>query len=531
MTQAAAPIGEVKFQDCILDEDGLDCEEKITITVPVSYGLSQTMDAVTSTAAAAGEPQALLEETRRIEITKSVPVLNYPLTYFHTVSYYPQEQVLKEPNTTGPCFICIDSPDSNCPTCGWTYIDGKKVEHSQGFCVHDIIDSACSWWRGKELYGQHPNDSPFSTAHCVKMGDVYFHGYEIGKFIKSYEIDIVMKKGGDSINFKLSPAAPLVVSTDPDFLVKAQLVGDLDEYKGAMELDNYILYIPAAPDTHPMVQDYQNNMLLVPREEASKDGGELDKVGVSFYKFRTQAGNWSVSEAGDGLHNQLFHKHNSDLQELVLNPKAELTYLVHGKRDFKGSMGFETGMDKILQHKITGINNSLVSLTMDAFETKVIQTQSVGVINEAFVETFTSLSNEGTMNVKIENFGDFPTDYIVTVTDCSMTILHAIPAQARSLNPENTVDLKFDIYTHDNLDATHECLCTLTSPTGQEYDSVWVVFDSKKHKSQFSWDLQEKNTGSEGEGGLSFLGDSTCDKKVDFRDFADLARCWLVGVE
>jgi hypothetical protein len=522
-TQAAPPIGKVLFQDCILDEDGLGCDEKMAITVPVSFGLSQTVDVV---------PVTPPEEIIRIEITKSVPVLNYPLKYFHTVSYYPHEQVLKEPNTTGPCFICMDSPDANCPTCGWTYIDGNSVEHSQGFCVHDIIDSACSWWRGKEIFGPHPNEAPFSTSHCLRMGEVYFHGYEIGKFIKSYEIGIVMTKGADTLTFKLSPADPLFVSLDTDLVkVKAQLVGDLDEYKGALELDNYILYIPAAPNDHPMVEDYQNNMLLVPREEVSKDGGELDKVGVSFYKFRTQAGNWRVSEAGDGLHNQLFHKHNSDLQKLALNPNAETTYLVHGMKDFKGSMGFDTGMDKILQHNITGINNSLVSLTMDAFETKVIQTQSIGIIYEAYVETFTSLTNEGTMNVTIQNFGDFPTDYIVTVTECTMEILKAIPAQARSLNPTGKLDLKFDIYTLDNLDASHECLCTLTGPTGIEYDSVWVRFDSKKHKSEYSWDLQEKNQASTGEGGVSVLGDSTCDKKVDFRDFADLARCWLAGVE
>jgi len=170
---------------------------------------------------------------------------------------------------------------------------------------------------------------------------------------------------------------------------------------------------------------------------------------------------------------------------------------------------------------------------MDAFETKVITTQSVGIINEAYVRTFTSFSNEGTMNVKIANYGDFPTDYIVTVTDCTMEILHAIPAQARSLSPDpgKTVDLKFDIYTLDNLDATHECLCTLMGPTGIQYDSVWVVFDTEKHQSEYSWDLQEKNTASEGEAGVSVLGDSTCDKKVDFRDFADLARCWLAARE
>ncbi|MHC4640301.1 MAG: hypothetical protein ACYS32_01560 [Planctomycetota bacterium] len=529
-TQAAAPIGNVKFQDCIQD-DGLDCEEKMAVTVPVSFGLSQTIDAVTVSSSAMDVGTAALEETIRIEITKSQPVLNYPLTHFHTVSYYPHEEVLVEPNTMGPCFICMDSPDSNCPTCGWTYQGDKKIEHSQGFCVHDIIDSVCSWWRGKEFYGQYSNGVPFSTAHCLRMGEVYFHGYEIGKFIKSYEINIKLIKGSETKEFKLSPTVPVVVSTDTISKIKAQLVGDLNEYKGAVELDNYILYIPSAPDTHPMVKDYQNNMLLVPREEVSKDGGELDKVGVSFYKFRTQAGNWKVSQAGDGLHNQLYHKHNSDLQQLVLNPNAELTYLIHGKRDFKGSMEFKAGMDKILQHNITGINNSLVSLTMDTAQVKIITTQSVGIIKEASVKTFTSLTNEGNMNVEIQNYGDYPTDYIVTVTDCTMNILNKIPAQARTLNPLKTADLKFDIFTLDNLDTSNECLCTLKSPTGHEYDKVWVVFDTKKHKSKYSWDLQEKNTGSETEAGISVLGDSTCDKKVDFRDFADLARCWLVGVE
>ena len=522
-TQAAPPIGKVEFHDCILDEDGLECEEKMVVTVPVSFGLSQTVDAVTVI--------GTLEETTRIEITKSVPILNYPLRHLHTVAYYPHEQVLKEPNTTGPCFRCIDSPAANCPTCGWTYQGNKKVEHSQGFCVHDIIDSACSWWRGKELFGEHPTADPFSTGHCMRLGDVYFHGYEIGEYTKSYLIHIKLSKGSEIEELDLTPNDPVVVSTDGAFKFKAQLVGDLDEYQGAVELDNYILYIPSSPDTHPMVKDYQNNMLLVPREELSKDGGEPDKVGVSFYTFRLLGSDYSVSEAGDGLHNQLFHKHNSDLMKLVMNPNAETTYLVHGKKDFKGSMSFKTGMEKILQHNITYINNSLVSLTMDAAEVKIINTQSIGIIKEAYVRTFTSMSNEGNMIVVVKNVGDYPTDYIVTVTDCTMNILKAIPAQARSLNPQKEVELKFDVFTLYNLDTTNECLCTLRSPTGHEYDSVWVVFDTKKHKSEYSWDLQEKNEASKGKDGTSVLGDSTCDGVVDFRDLAVLARCWLAGVD
>jgi len=275
--EAKSIVGMAEFTDCLQTDSGFDCVEKMSVTVPISYGLWNVMEAI--------DP---LDGAVTIEITKSPPVLNYPLTYFHTVAYYPHEQVLKEPNTTGPCFICIDSPDSNCPTCGLTYIDGNSIDHPQGFCVHDIIDSACSWWRGKEIFGQHPNETPFSTAHCLKMGEVYFDGYEIGEYIKSYEVSVKLIDGSETHTIKLTPDNPLYNTLYDDnyavdFSLKAELVGDLDPYEGPLELDNYILYIPSKPDGHPMVVDYQNNMLLVPREEVSKDGGELDKVGVSFY--------------------------------------------------------------------------------------------------------------------------------------------------------------------------------------------------------------------------------------------------------
>ncbi len=42
--------------------------------------------------------------------------------------------------------------------------------------------------------------------------------------------------------------------------LKAELVGDLDENMGAPDLSNYILYIPAEPETAPMVQDYLINL-------------------------------------------------------------------------------------------------------------------------------------------------------------------------------------------------------------------------------------------------------------------------------
>lgn len=518
----AQGVQVAEITECVdSDVSGYVCEDKIVVTVPVSYGLSQEIDVEYGS----GDPNL------ELSINKSVPILHYPLSYFHTVPYYAYEKVLKEPNTTGPCFVCMDSPDSNCPTCGWTYIGGEKVEHSQGFCVHDIIDSACSWWRGKELYGPHPNDSAFSTAHCLKMSEVYFDGYEIGEYKKFYDIEVYMKMGADIHVFLVTPADPVYVSTPAEtpIKIKAVLLGDMDEYSGALELDNYILYIPSKPDSSPLVQNFNSNMLLVPREEMSKDGGELDKVGVSYYKFRTQAGNWTISQAGDGLHNQLSQKHKSDLD--LIGTGVDPTYLVHEKKAFKGSMNFRPGMEKVLQRKITEINHSLMSLTVEPGSIKSTETESNGIFIHAYVDDFNSMSRNGTLNVLIKNVGDTPgnTDYIVTCTECNMNILYAVAAQARTLAPREESRLSFDIYTKYNLSTANECLVTLKSPTGKIYDSVVVQFDTMKHRSDYSWELQQKNEESVAGEGVSVLGDSTCDKVVNFRDFADLARCWLSG--
>jgi len=479
ITQASSPIGKVVFGDCIQDEDGLECEEKMAVTVPVSFGLSQTMDFVVIL------PESKEEETTRVEITKSVPTESYTLRYLHTVAYYPYEKLTRTPHPISGCGD-IDCNDPNGFSIVRSLVD---LEGLFGSCL----------FRGEELLGGPATlEEPYCTKHSLETGQVYFDGYEINEGVRFYEITTVMRKGGDHVEFKLSPNDPYFVESGDDFPIKAEIVGDMDKFQGSAELDNYILYIPSGPEGHPMVDDYQNNLLLVPREEVTKDGSEIDKVGISTYAFKKLKSDYSISVAGDGLGNQLSHKHNSDLQKLVLNPNAETTYLVHGKRDFKEPMSFISGMDKVLICNVYEINNTLVSLTTDAAEVKVINTQSTGIINEAYVRTFNSMTGEGTLVVEIENFGSFPTDYIVTVTEATMYIVgETLPAQARSLVPEKRAELKFDVSMVNNLVSTHEFLVTLKSPTGMIYASVGVIFDTTKYDSNSPDELYEQNDATE----------------------------------
>jgi hypothetical protein len=512
---ASAPatiIGTSEHEDCLKVDQDLECEQAISLTVPVSYGLLNVFEATTVDP----DPCRPLEQVVEFEITKHAihpksapPQLQYPLRYFHTVPYYPHEEVIKAPYPVDGCPGCIDCAGAEYPTCGWTYQGGLKLPHSQGFCIIKSLWElersgwSCSLFRGEEILGEQATiDNPFSTGHCMRLGELYFHGYEIGKYIKCYMVQTKLTKGSESHTFTLSPDSPLYYTKydenyEGNFHFKAQLLGDMDPFSGALELDNYILYIPSTPEGAPGGGDYNHHMLLVPREEVSRDGSEPDKPGVSFKTFRMLGSDYKVSEAGDGLGNQLFHKHNLDLQKLAVNPNAETTYLVHGKKDFKDSMEFRTGMEKVLEYNITEINNSLVTLTMNVENIREITTESLGAIVEAYVKTFTSFSNEGTLIVTIKNVGDYKADFIVTVTEATMNILKGLPAKARVLDTQEEAELKFDVSTLYNLDTSNEFLVSLKGRHGKVYDSVMVRFDTKKHQSKYPWEFYEKNQASE----------------------------------
>lgn len=521
-------IGKAETTDCLQTDKDIKCAEALIFIASVSYGLTEDMEVVTVTPP---------EETIKLEVTKSKPSYYYPLTYLHTVAYYPHEEIISPFDPDAVCNRgCEDSSESECPTCGWVMKGGKRVEDSQGFCGD-------------------------GEAHCLRAGEVLFHGYEIGTYHKDYEISINMIQGSEVHNFKLRPDNPnYSTKYDADypgtFLLGANLLGDQEEYTGVPELDNYILYIPAHPNDHDMVVNYQNNMLLVPREAVSKDGTELDKVGVSYHAFRMLGSAASLREPGDGLGNQPFHLHNFDLQKLTVNPNAETTYLVHGQRVFKRSMDFKANMEKVLVYRPPHIQYSLVSLKTKRATLKEIETESMGVILEAQAETFSSMSNSGVLNVVIKNTGDFVTDYIVTVTATDSTtgvVYGSMPAQARTLNKLEEVKFSFDIFMHENLEQATELLVTLKGEHGKIYDTVIEVFNTVKHPEKEPWELYMKNKASNEttETKLYLQGDHNCDDKVNFIDYArmadkwnlssnsgfglsdlaEMAQCWLAGCQ
>jgi hypothetical protein len=522
---AARIVGTADIEDCIVDEM-IDCSQKKVVTVAVTHGLEIEFDAI----GYAGGPV-------KLKLNKTAPVLKYPLKYLHTVAYYPYEKVIKvvDPNTDySGCLAC---PNSLCPTCGWQADDANNpIEDSQGFCAYKRLwEPTCSSWRGEELLGEHSSDANrFSTAHCLRKGEMYFHGYEIGRYAKTYDIDVEFQVGLDTYTTALSPASPVTNALDAGYSgswnMRAALLGEFTESRGVPELDNYILYIGTSPPSHEYAQYWWNHMLLVPREELSKDGSEFDKVGIDFYKFRMMGSAASVTDAGDGLHNQLFHKHQTDLDQWIMNPALELTYMVSGKKPFKESMNFTSGMDKTLEYKITDIEYSQVQFVMDAVSLKQIETEVDGEI-QAAVDTFESMSNNGVLRATVVNSGDIPAGYIVTVTDASQKILDGTRAKAVTVQPGPwfAEEVTFDIYAAQNVADTHTLTVELRAQTGRLFAQANVNFDTTEHGTKYPRDLQMKNEANQVGAPATPPGDITCDGQVDYDDVRMLADSWLEG--
>jgi hypothetical protein len=517
-------VGTADIEDCIIS-NVITCETKKVVTVAVTHGLQTEFEAI----GFAGGPVKLI-------LNKTAPVLKYPLKYLHTVNYYPYEKVIKvvDPNTDySGCLAC---PNSLCPTCGWQRDDANNpIEDSQGFCAYKRLwEPTCSSWRGEELLGEHSSDANrFSTAHCLRKGEVYFHGYEIGRYAKTYDIDVDFRVNeGPSYSTTLSQASPVTNALDAGYSgswsMRAALLGEFTESRGVPELDNYILYIGTSPPSHEYAQYWWNHMLLVPREELSKDGSEFDKVGIDFYKFRMMGSAASVTDAGDGLHNQLFHKHQTDLDQLISNPGLESTYLVQGKKPFKESMNFASGMDKTLEYKITDIEYSQVQFVMEAISVKQIETEVDGEF-QAAVDTFESMSNNGVLRATVVNSGDIPAGYIVTVTDPTQKILDGTRAKAVTLQPgpAGAEELTFDIYAAQNVADTHTLTVELRAQTGRLFAQANVNFDTTEHGTKYPRDLQMKNEASQVGAPATPPGDITCDGQVDYDDVRLLADSWL----
>ena len=490
---------------CVNADTEISCEQKRSVNVKVSYGAGATLElSYINEVAAQGSQEATtsLEDPIRLAITKTLPTYRYPLRYVHSVPYQPYEEVRKITNDSVGIQSCIDDPNADNPSCGWTLDSvGTRIPDSQGFCSNrDLLDlKSCGDnllnWRGDEVLGEHASlVNSYSTAYCLRRGTLFFAGYEIDTPRRSYAVKMEVYKGEQLFNtFMVTPEQPISVDKTSAHQIKADLLGEARPLIEAPDLSGYMLYVPETPSGHPMVQQYWNNMLLVPRNMVTIDGSECNKVGASFTAFRKQQGTTApTTRAGDCFGNQLFQLHQEDLTALAGNPEAETRFLTSGMKMFKSTAAFDY---LLLQLKAGSpeMNYSTISLELDNAQIGTTTNEASAWIKEATCSPFSSMSKEGRMKVIIQNVGQLQADYMVTLHDCYPGIVQPIPPQARTLIPQEIFTFSFDIMTSVNMEGEHYCWVTLSSPqTGRQYDELQVFFDTHPYVSKTASQWQQE---------------------------------------
>jgi hypothetical protein len=351
-----------------------------------------------------------------VEVKKNAPTFVYPLLYHHTVPYYP------------------------------------------------------------------PTDQPYDEFALL------FDAFEVERPSLEYKVFVKMTQGSPVVEFELRPNKPFYneVTWQEDngmpapFEFDGALAGDSSPVLARPDLENFFVYIPSSPDTHPYVQSWHRYMLLVPREEVSYEGTECHKVG---YVSRTRRG----QARRICLNNQLSDKLEADIELINTEPTRETKYLVRGKRIFARSMDWSGSLAnlKTLAYKAQDqIWNTRVALAVGTHPATIKRKTviSAGIIEDAFVQGVASHSRDITLVVDIENTGTLRADYVVTVTDCNFSIDQSIPPQARTLTPGETPEtLEFDIYTRLNLNTTNYCVVELRSSDRRHaHDARMVFFDTEQ---------------------------------------------------
>jgi len=133
------------------------------------------------------------------------------------------------------------------------------------------------------------------------------------------------------------------------------------------------------------------------------------------------------------------------------------------------------------EKEIPSITNSLVVLFIEGDIIRGITPFSFAslVLDAIQVEPFQEGARSCDLNVKVQNIGDIDaTNYIVTVTDMTSNF-DMVPAQAVTLNSQETRNLTFRLHSDVPLTAggnSYECHVTVKSANGYIFDTTAVIF-------------------------------------------------------
>ncbi|KAG2393955.1 hypothetical protein C9374_003719 [Naegleria lovaniensis] len=322
-----------------------------------------------------------------------------------------------------------------------------------------------------------------SSAHCMRLHEVDWDGYEIEPFTTKFEITVDLGILGKA---KVSPFTKVATLNSGGSVA---LNGDFSQYKALPTFESKMLFVPAYPKNHPIVLEGSKNWMLVDKNMVTMSGSECDKIGVSFSAFRNQPNACSQLPLSC-LGNQLEDLRQTDIA-LMKEGSRSGKYIIS---NFGSFLMNSTGAQKTLIMDTSEDTNSVLTIFVNAASVQFLSQKSAGHIVSAFVKPFVAMSKEGEMQITVSNTGTSECSYIITITDCSENIL-PILQQRVVITPAETVTEHFEIRTSHEFATSNRCKVTLLYSDGEKIQDIIVVFDSKDYAFEKAIDGSIDQTG------------------------------------
>lgn len=474
-------VGKSSIETCSNNGvDSMNCNRKIYLAFTVQNAeLSETdsfevvLNGITNTTT--GDTDMLLNPIK-ITISKTPVYAIYPVIYVQDFNYHPKEKIVST-----DLINCEDGDLSSNPTCGWQYDihSGKKIPHSQGFCCKcnfgQIIGTSSSSKRGSQCQMLNLGIGS-ATAHCLVYDELWWGAYEIKNYSFDYTVSITIQNYthiNSSEIMYLSPSD--IIATTPDKNIIARIIGDFLPSTLPIDYSEYYLLIPKHPISHSMVQAETKYWMLVKSSLLTFDGSECDKIGISYYAFRTQGDRCEVG-VSTCINNQIYDLLQSDNERIQKGQKPLylINEYIHSKFFFFASAQY----DVLLAELMEGNANTLITLELNADDVKFIINVSEGAIDYVKVDTFESMSNNGVMIIQITNTGETTSKYYISY-NCSGSVL-PINGREFSLSPMQSIIISENVYTTVVNETQHTCIVVLKDSLGNITDQQQVQFNSTK---------------------------------------------------
>ncbi|XP_065177205.1 hapless 2-like isoform X2 [Sycon ciliatum] len=374
------------------------------------------------------------------------------------------------------------------------------------FCTDDEINNLSNHFRRSNLkcedggIGFEPINAPrpiLDSAHCLRFSPLNYTILSISEPYVEYTINIAVEElqqtqitAGQApqqtykrlSDIKLSPFQP--VGASPGRRVVAEVVGDLLPARSFYELQNKFLLFPRFDQLnlqiirdHPEYIDQfnagQDGWIVIDKKDVDVTGKTCNKIGVGFIGFSTQE-SACVSPQGTCLEAQPAHIW-ADMQKNLAKGIVTENFLSYYNIDTFYFPPHGAWLPQSVSHTDTQTRNTIVALQIDAQTLSIIRSRSAGKIIDTLTTNVTALEKGGRLSVTVQNVGSVAADFYISIGGC-LGNLQPVPAQAVTLEVQQTSTLVFDLETFDSEGGVASCTVTLQDQAYEVVDNRRVNF-------------------------------------------------------